>query len=63
MAQMNLMSQGFQTGGVSSHGGIVSQDGQTRNSKAQMNRTISGDGDSRSTDGQLRPAHGALNQA
>lgn len=51
---MNLMSQGYQTGGVSSQGGIISQDGQ------KMNRTISAERDSKSVDGKFRHPQGNL---
>lgn len=59
-AQQNLMSQGYQTGAFSSQGGVISQDGQTGNSRAQINRTISGDGDSKSVDGPLRHTQGSV---
>lgn len=47
---MNMVSQGYRTG-LSSQGAIGSQDLDANSkSKTQIHRTISGEGDSRSTD-------------
>ena len=49
---MNMISQGYKTG-MSSHGIINSQHGGLESqskSKTQIHRTISGEGESRSTD-------------
>jgi len=59
--QHMLMSQGYQTAaGLSSQGAAPSQDGQTRNSRGQINRTIPADRDSRSVDGKAKYNQGSL---